>query len=222
VSKWLDSDQRRRAASAVKYETLKLRPTQLALGHIEVRNKTEKMSSFSKNEINDYLHENPVPIVIAAKDTPFLIDHHHLVRACWEAGVENVVTEVKADLSHLKAPEFWEVMRKSHWVHLYDQFGKGPYEPGLLPDDIRCMADDPYRSLAWAVRREGGFQKCDVPFSEFHWADFFRTHELIEKNRGAHLEHDQKTWFEEAISKALKLCKTDACKKLPGFLGAKS
>jgi hypothetical protein len=188
----------------------------MSIGNIEVRRKAEKIHEMGKTEQNEYLHENPVPVVLAAKNTPFLIDHHHMVRACWEAGIREVVIEVKADLSHLKSGEFWEVMKKSHWLHLFDQFGKGPYEPAQLPIDIRCMADDPYRSLAWAVRREGGFDKCDTPFAEFHWADFFRGHFLIEKNRGEHLEHDHKTWFEESLSRALKLCKTEACKHLPG------
>jgi hypothetical protein len=202
----------------MKRNILELRPTQIAVGHIEVRRKAEKLKAMGKSELRDYLQENAVPVVLAAKSTPFIVDHHHMVRACWEAGVDQVVTETKADLSHLKSGEFWGVMHKSHWIHLFDQFGKGPHEPANLPDDIRCMADDPYRSLAWAVRHQGGFDKCDAPFAEFHWADFFRKHSLIEKNRGEHLEHDHKTWFQESLSKALKLSQSEACHHLPGFV----
>ena len=59
--------------------------------------------------------------------------------------------------------------------HLLDQFGLGPHEPRLLPEDIRGLADDPYRSLAWALRHAGAYEKTDLAFSEFKWADFLRT-----------------------------------------------
>ena len=39
---------------------------------------------------------------------------------------------------------------------------------------VEDMNDDPYRSLAGALRRRGGFAKDATPFSEFVWADFFR------------------------------------------------
>jgi hypothetical protein len=41
----------------------------------------------------------------------------------------------------------------------------------------RSVADlmyDPYRSLAGALRRTGGFAKDTTPYSEFLWADFLR------------------------------------------------
>src|ERR1700756_5036685 len=117
----------------MKREILELRPTQIAIGHIEVRRKAQKLKGMAKSELHDHLHENAVPIVLAAKGTPFIIDHHHMVRACWEAGIEQVVTEVKADLSHLKSGEFWDVMKKSHWMHPFDQFGNGPHDPAKLP-----------------------------------------------------------------------------------------
>jgi hypothetical protein len=42
-------------------------------------------------------------------------------------------------------------------VYPYCQFGEGPRKPLYLPRDIRGLADDPYRSLAWFVRKAGGF-----------------------------------------------------------------
>jgi len=36
------------------------------------------------------------------------------------------------------------------------------------------LADDPYRSVAGELRRQGGFAKDTTPFSEFLWADFLR------------------------------------------------
>ncbi|RDJ93823.1 aminotransferase class I/II-fold pyridoxal phosphate-dependent enzyme, partial [Lacticaseibacillus rhamnosus] len=38
-------------------------------------------------------------------------------------------------------------------MHLHDQFGHGPHEPHLLPEDICGLADDPYR--VFLARRQG-------------------------------------------------------------------
>jgi hypothetical protein len=99
-------------------------------------------------------------------------------------------------------------MYVSHWVHLFDQFGRGGYKPEQLPLDIRGLADDPYRGLAWAVREAGGFSKVFIPFSEFKWANYFRTHVNID---------DVRYNFKRALKKAMKLCKHEAAASLPGF-----
>jgi hypothetical protein len=71
------------------------------------------------------------------------------------------------------------------------------------------MTDDPYRSLAWAVRDKGGYGADDaVPYSDFHWADFFRAHIKI---------GDGKAGFDEAVDEGVKLAQSSAAKDLPGF-----
>ncbi len=60
------------------------------------------------------------------------------------------------------------------------------------------MADDPFRSLAGALRRKGGYAKDTTPFSEFLWADFLRRQidrKEVEKN------------FEAALKTAVALAK---------------
>jgi hypothetical protein len=39
---------------------------------------------------------------------------------------------------------------------------------------VRGLTDDPYRSLAGAVREAKAFDKSNKPFAEFLWANFFR------------------------------------------------
>ena len=97
----------------------------------------------------------------------------------------------------------------ARWVHLLDQFGLGPHAPHLLPEDIRGLADDPYRSLAWALRHAGAYEKSGLAFSEFKWAEFFR------KTLKAHPVHDE---FDAAVEEALALAKTSVCKELPGYI----
>jgi hypothetical protein len=48
-----------------------------------------------------------------------------------------------------------------------------PYDE--MPRTLAELQDDPFRSLSWAVKKAGGFAKDKTPFSEFRWADFFRS-----------------------------------------------
>jgi hypothetical protein len=193
----------------MKEHPLELRPTQIAVGMKEVDYKIKRLRELKADALEVYLHEHPVPTVKSPHGERYIIDHHHLVRACWELGIEKVVIENKADLSHLKEGDFWKFMVDSHWVHPYDQYGRGPHAPELLPHSIKGLADDPYRSLAWAIREKGGFEKSDLPFCEFHWADFFRKHVRFTL---------AKAGFDIAVEQALKFCRHPEAKKLPGYI----
>jgi hypothetical protein len=189
-----------------KMEVLKLRPTQMSVGLREVDEKVDKI----KKEGEAYLRARPVPVVLGPNGRVYLIDHHHLVRAAWEAGVAHVHVEIKADLSGLSDDDFWKRMEKEKWVYPYDQLGGGPHDPRNLPETVRGLADDPYRSVAGEVRERGGYAKNDEPFSEFLWAQFFRQHLTAHP-----VYHD----FETAVAEAMTLAKTEAAKHLPGWSG---
>jgi hypothetical protein len=192
----------------MKYKALDLRPTQLTVGMKEVDFRVKKLRSMKVKELEDYLHERRVPVVLAPLSRAYLVDHHHLVRACWESGIEEVPVEVKADFSKMSFSELWDALRQSHWIFPYDQWGNGPHDPVQLPETVRCMGDDPYRSLAWRVREEGGYLKTDIPFAEFRWATYFR------KELKTHPVFDH---FEGAVKEALELCRAPAAKALPGY-----
>jgi hypothetical protein len=100
-------------------------------------------------------------------------------------------------------------MKEKQWVYPYDQDGK-PCAISDLPKDIRGLADDPYRSVAWQVRERGGFEKTEKPFAEFKWADFFREHLKTHP-----LHHD----FEEAVKEAMALAQSPEARRLPGYIG---
>ena len=70
--------------------------------------------------------------------------------------------------------------------------------------------DDPYRSLAGALRRLGGYAKDTTPFSEFLWADFLRRR-IDRKEIEDHLKR--------AVNKALELAKSRDADYLPGWCG---
>jgi hypothetical protein len=193
----------------MKQPLLSLKPTQFALGLREVARKVAELKDMGHDERHEFLHARPVPVVLSAGKRWHIVDHHHHARACWELGVEELPVEVKADLSHLSETEFWKAMHESRWVHLHDQFGLGPHAPALLPEDIRGLADDPFRSLAWALRHAGAYEKTDAAFSEFKWADFLRKELAI--------EHGDEG-FARALAEARALARSPKCAHLPGFL----
>ena len=90
-----------------------------------------------------------------------------------EEGVTNVLVNVISDLSALEKDPFWVVMDCRGWCHPYDADGvRRTFND--IPTVIADLVDDPFRSLAGALRRAGGFAKDVTPFSEFLWADFLR------------------------------------------------
>jgi hypothetical protein len=72
------------------------------------------------------------------------------------------------------------MMEFHQWVYPFNEKGRRvPIEK--LPTHVSLLKDDPYRSLAGLVRKAGGFAKDTTPFSEFLWAEHFRTHLPISK-----------------------------------------
>ena len=70
------------------------------------------------------------------------------------------------------------------------------------------MRDDPYRSIAWVVRDNGGYRDTDELFAEFHWANFFRSRIPLEM-----VQND----FLKAVEEAMKLASSKDAEKLPGY-----
>jgi hypothetical protein len=196
----------------MKRSVFDLRPTQFAVGMFEVEKKTKKLKSMKAKELEEFLDEHPVPVVLCPDGQAHVIDHHHLVRACWELGIDEVKVHIEADLSKLSVKDFWDEMNRRKWTHLYDQFGNGPHPHLSLPLNVRGLADDLYRSLAWAIREAGGYEKTPVPFCEFKWADFLRKKVVVERSEEG---------FKKALSEALKLAKSPEASHLPGFIGPK-
>jgi hypothetical protein len=190
-------------------EVASLSPTQLAVGMKEVELKEKKISKMSSSKLEKYLYENPEPIVKGFAKKLYIIDHHHLARALYELGIKNTYCVLMADLSNMSEYSFWEEMENRKWVYMYDEYGNGPMPYSQLPENVSGLKDDPYRSLAGAVREEGGYEKSKEPFAEFKWADFFRKYfsrEELEKN------------YEECVKKAVKLAHSKEASNLPGWI----
>lgn len=190
-------------------EITSLRPTQMTVGLREVENKRKQWAAIREEKGPDFLGHHMVPVVIGYRQRLYLVDHHHLALALQDEGVKHVLTSTVADLSHLGRQEFWSVMDHRSLVYPFDADGmRRPIDD--LPKRITDLEDDPFRSLAGAVRDAGGFAKIEAPFSEFLWADFFRR-----RVSGK----DPRRSFVDAIATAVELARSRDARHLPGWCG---
>ena len=186
-----------------------LRPTQMTVGYAEVLLKRQQWRALDKSGRREFLAAHPLPAVLGPKLRHYVVDHHHLGRALLEEGVVGVRLVVWADLSALAKDEFWVVMDHRQWLHPYDARGRRrPFTD--IPKALAALVDDPYRSLAAAVRMDGGFPKDQTPFAEFLWADFFRRRVSAELLRDAP---------DAALDAALRFVHDKAAMHLPGWSG---
>ncbi len=186
-----------------------LRPTQITVGFHEVEEKRKRWAEMTKDKRNAFLGRHMVPVLLGPKDKRYVIDHHHLVRALHEEGCSEVLTTVVKDLSSLDKDAFWIFADNSGWCHPYGPEGTRK-DFADIPKAIDELADDPYRSLAGALRRAGGCAKTITPFSEFLWADFLRR-----RIKRKQVEAD----FGACVVEALALGKSQDAKFLPGWCG---
>lgn len=197
-----------------KTPVLDLKPMQIPAGMIEVQAKADDLRAMGKKEIDAWEKERSVPVLEDYKGRKRPVDHHHEARATWEAGKEDVYThhyfddEMHARIKALPRDKYYAVTRAMGLFYDRDQFGAGPHDPDHLPEDVRSMADDPFRSVAWQVRKRGGYDKTTVPFAEFAWAQFFRERVATYPTRAD---------FEKTVLEALKIAHSDDARNLPGW-----
>jgi hypothetical protein len=186
-----------------------LRPTQIAVGKHLVKMKRKELRSLERKpqELVDSILSHPIRVVIGPRAAAYIIDHHHLGCALLKEGFLTAPVAIEADFSALTQAAFWRDMEKHAWVHPFDGHGR-PHPVKDIPMVLEEMEDDPYRSLAGLVRRNGGFQKTLAPYSEFLWANYFRP--LIRLK-------SPKPDFDSALKKALVLCAKPEAQQLPGF-----
>jgi hypothetical protein len=150
-----------------------------------------------------------IPVVLGPKERHYIIDHHHLALALMEEGLEEIFVLPVAHLERLAQDLFWTFLDNRGWMHPFDDKGRRrPYDE--IPSSLHEMVDDPFRSLAGALRRAGGYAKDTTPFSEFLWADFLR------RRMKRRLAKDD---FGQALREALKLAKSRDADYLPGWCG---
>ena len=189
-----------------------LRPSQFAVGFFEVQKHEDEISELHKNQVEKFLAEHFIPVVVSPSGDLFMTDHHHLARALWnlrrEIHSEKVYVLIVKNWAFENPNRFWSMMSANNYVYLLDEEGRGPLSPELLPEHVRLLKDDPYRSLAYMVRRAHGFLKTNEYFAEFRWAEFFRTRIKVS---------NEPNEFKKTVKLAVKLAHSPEAKHLPGW-----
>jgi hypothetical protein len=186
-----------------------LHPTQFSVGIWEIDQRAKKVTAKSGKKLLKYLEEHVGKVVVGPNGDPYIIDRHHLACVMLRTGASpTILATVEANFKSTTIDSFWKEMIARKWVYLYNNQGKGPLDPRQLPKKIKDLEDDPFRSLAWAVREQGGYHESEKPFAEFSWANFFRT-KLQNDNPNANME--------QLIKEALKICHLPEANRLPGY-----
>jgi hypothetical protein len=184
-----------------------LRPLQGAVGIGEVLEKKQEIvvdDQSKKKGSRRKLAYDPIKVVRGPDQSLYITDHHHGARA-WLEAPHTKGTCVIVDAVPASQKEFQAELEKRKWVRLADEKGK-PITWEQLPKTVKELPDDPYRTLAWKVRKQDGFCRAlmggDTEFAEFKWADWFR-----DKIK------DPTTMIKQAVD----LAKGDSARDLPGW-----
>ena len=187
-----------------------LLPTQMTVGLREVNIKRRRWRDAESRKTRDeVLASHAVPVVRWRCNCYYLIDRHHFIRALHEEGVKIVEVQIIDDFDALDESDFWATLSARGWMHPYDDKGYRHHYTAI-PQSLDALIDDPFRSLASALRRAGGYTKSTAPFSEFRWANFLRGR--IDRSI---LEDD----FDGSVRIALALASNIEAAALPGWIG---
>ena len=191
-----------------------LRPLQGAVGLREVLDKKSQILANETKERLDLAYD-PIKVVRGPGGDLYVTDHHHGARAWLEANHPVGTCEIESDTLPTTSPQFWEALKDKNWVRLADEKG-APISPDALPRTLKDLPDDPYRTLAWMVRKQDGFcrayMKGVTEFAEFRWADWMRDKPELPF---ATVKSAPAT----VLPAALTLAKSPAAKDLPGYRG---
>jgi len=191
-----------------------LRPLQGALGMEEVRDKVEKIASRPKKEWRD-LVADPIKVIRGPGNALYITDHHHGADAWRLAGHPIALCKIDSRRTFATEAEFWSGLVRDRLVRLADADGK-PLTPAQLPSSLDVMPDDPYRSLAWLVRKNNGFCRSEMPqkeFAEFLWADWLRKQPQLPPNA-------VRASAASVLPTALALARSPAAQVMPGYISA--
>jgi hypothetical protein len=186
-----------------------LRPTQMTVGFREVAEKGRRWRSSGSLHLR-LTQTRATPVVMGPRRAAYVLDRHHTLCAFIAEGVSDVSIAVVDDLSDLGEDTFWRIMVHRAWCHPVT--AEGVRQPcRAIPKRLIDLTDDPFRSLASALRRSGSYAKTSGLFSEFQWAAYLRRHISSTKIT---------TDFSGALRAARSLAIQPAARSLPGWAGA--
>ncbi len=107
----------------------------------------------SESDFLTYLrkHNKEEPVTIGPHGIFYITDHHHTARALYDIGVSKTYCTIVDNLSDAEPGDFWKQLEDNNEVYLKDQNGN-QITPFDLPTSVKDLSNNPFRSLAGAVR----------------------------------------------------------------------
>lgn len=201
------------AGATCRCDARTLRPLQGAIGMAEVQDKADRIAAKPNKEWRE-LQEDPVKVVRGSGGALFITDHHHGADAWRLAGHPSVLCQIVERPAFTTDAAFWSGLVADRLVHLADADGR-PVTHDQLPVNLAAMPDDPYRSLAWRLRKAGGFCRSamkEKEFAEFVWADWMRTRPELPPAA-------VRAGAAEVLPASLALARSAAAKDVDGYVG---
>jgi hypothetical protein len=196
-----------------------LRPLQGAVGLDEVMEKKDEIIKRSMGKDPERarreLAYDPIKVVAGPGGALFVTDHHHGARAWLEAGQKMGTCAIQDALPVDTDASFRAELEKKNLVRLANQDGV-VIKWEELPKTLKALPDDPYRTLAWLVRKKPNYGYCralmagHTEFAEFKWADWMRG-----KPELPPAEVKASPW--KMLPAALKLAEGPLATSLPGY-----
>jgi hypothetical protein len=187
-----------------------LHPTQLTYGAIEVDRRAAKIADMSDSKRRAYLQNHVIPLVVGPQGVLYVTDHHHFAMAYAQVVGNDaaVLATIQENWAALTPASFWAQMAVAQYTYLYDEHGDGPLTPAALSADLFSLRDDPFRSLAWGVRSNDGYDDTTVPHADFQWANFLRQRFDAQAVTTA---------FDATVTQATAVAHSAAARGLPGY-----
>lgn len=217
-----------------------LRPTQLSLAVHEAICKERLLEE--KEDPLDYIakHDQHIPIVIGPQGRKYITDHHHFVRGVTLSNLPRnskiLFAVVVENWSNMTEASFWRTMVENGYTWLGDEKGNFPLHFSALTDSIVDVPNDPYRFLAYLVRKNGAYSKSRQLYAEFRWAKFFRSKILLNSTDvpGEYVQDapyrycdampyssaclpDELEQLERVLPRAIELAFSEEARELPGY-----
>ncbi len=182
--------------------------TQAAIGGIEVDIRAAKIKKMSTSELDTYQVEKAGRI-IRYNNKNYLVDGHHMLNAMHRAGHKTFLVQVVENWSGISQTEFeTRLLDRGYCLVLSEGAARYPELRGIISQKAIALPDDPYRSLAWGVKKVGGFAKSEQDYAEFKWARYLETKISVS------LIHQD---FKQAIRESLSFVHLPQASLLPGY-----
>eukprot|EP01124_Arcella_intermedia_P036076 TRINITY_DN9372_c1_g1_i1.p1 TRINITY_DN9372_c1_g1~~TRINITY_DN9372_c1_g1_i1.p1 ORF type:complete len:335 (+),score=15.29 TRINITY_DN9372_c1_g1_i1:65-1006(+) len=145
----------------------RVHPTQVFVGKVEMECTKSYIQSLSSADLKALLVDNMAPTVIGPGPEFYITDHHHFAVALFQAFLDFerpslhrvLYACIQADYSALNSTLFWRKMEQQRYVFLEDEHGE-KITVNQLPDNLKLMADNPYRTFASWLRKGFAYVKC--------------------------------------------------------------